>query len=679
MNDLAFDQVTPYIGLIPYSEQDAPFFFGRERERAIITANLMSARLTVLYGPSGAGKSSVLRAGVEHTLREQARRNVREQGEPEVVVVVFSNWRDDPIVGLSFAVHDAVKQTLTTMSQTDDDAPVRNEFVENLAAWTKRFNGELLIILDQFEEYFMYHAQEDGERTFAVEFPRAVNRAGLRVNFLVSLREDALSKLDRFKGRIPNLFDNYLRIGHLSQAAARDAIEKPVEEFNRRQTNETDRVTIEPALVGAVLSQVQTGRVTLTRDGTGGVADSNPQAEAPIETSYLQLVMTRLWREEMQSESHTLRWSTLDRLKGAEHIVRTHLDSVMDRLLPDERAIASDVFRYLVTPSGTKIAYTSTDLGAYISTPGVTLTPVLDKLAGSGLRILRTVDPPPDQPRETRYEIFHDVLAAAILDWRRRYMQEKEKREFEYRLAEEARAEQQRAEEERRQKELADARKLAEVEAQASRRLRRLTAALVVVSIFAIIAAGLALRNSADADAQRKVAEQKSVEADQQRQAADAQRKVAEQKSIEADQQRQAAEANAEAARMYQADYQVTLLKRLNDIRATNGLPPLDLNDDLSRMAQAHSKFMAENGISHVGADGSSVRTRLTEAGYGAGHPTEVVYGGDVTVDDAWTFWTTEPAHLQTLLDPVNTVVGIGIYKRGDLTYYTYDFGKPAP
>jgi uncharacterized protein YkwD len=351
----------------------------------------------------------------------------------------------------------------------------------------------------------------------------------------------------------------------------------------------------------------------------------------------------------------------------------------MDQLSPVERTIAADVFRYLVTPSGTKIAYTSTDLVAYISTPGVPLTPVLEKLAGSGLRILRTVDPPADQPRETRYEIFHDVLAAAILDWRARYMQEKQKREFEYRLAEEARAEQRRAEEERRQKELADARKLAEVEAQASRRLRRLTAALVVVSIFAIIAAGLALRNSADADAQRKVAEQKSVEANQQRQAADAQRKVAERKSIEADQQRQAAEANAEAARMYQADYQVTLLKRLNDIRATNGLPPLDLNDDLSRVAQAHSKYMAENGITHLGADGSRVSERLTEAGYGAGHPGEVIYGGDVTVDDAWTFWTTDPAHLQTLLDPVNTVVGIGIYKQGDLTYYTYDFGKPAP
>ena len=263
MSDPAQTPVTPYVGLVPYGEQDAPFFFGRERERGMIIANLMASRLTVLYGPSGSGKSSVLRAGVEHTLRQQAQQNLQEHGEPELIVVVFNNWRDDPLAGLSRAVQAAVQPILAALNRADDDSPDPYEFVKKLAAWTKRLKGELLIILDQFEEYFLYHPQEDGAGTFAVEFPLAVNSAELRVNFLVSLREDALSKLDRFKGRIPNLFDNYLRIGHLTQAAARAAIEKPLEEYNRRKPDAADHVTIEPALVDAVLSQVQTGRVTL--------------------------------------------------------------------------------------------------------------------------------------------------------------------------------------------------------------------------------------------------------------------------------------------------------------------------------------------------------------------------------------------------------------------------------
>ena len=88
---------TPYKGLMPYTEEDAPFFFGREAEREIITANLMASRLTLLYGASGVGKSSVLRAGVVHHLRQLAQQNLAERGTPEFAVVVFSSWRDDPL------------------------------------------------------------------------------------------------------------------------------------------------------------------------------------------------------------------------------------------------------------------------------------------------------------------------------------------------------------------------------------------------------------------------------------------------------------------------------------------------------------------------------------------------------------------------------------------------------
>src|SRR5207244_4309488 len=86
---------SPYKGLAAFddSDLDALLFFGRERESEIIAANLMAARITVLYGPSGVGKSSVLRAGVAHRLRE-------EQG---VGVIVFSNWTGDPVAALAEA------------------------------------------------------------------------------------------------------------------------------------------------------------------------------------------------------------------------------------------------------------------------------------------------------------------------------------------------------------------------------------------------------------------------------------------------------------------------------------------------------------------------------------------------------------------------------------------------
>ena len=63
--------ISPYKGLASFedSELDALLFFGREREREIVAANLVAARLTILYGTSGVGKSSLLKAAVARDLR----------------------------------------------------------------------------------------------------------------------------------------------------------------------------------------------------------------------------------------------------------------------------------------------------------------------------------------------------------------------------------------------------------------------------------------------------------------------------------------------------------------------------------------------------------------------------------------------------------------------------------
>ena len=72
---------SPYRGLRSFTEadEDAAFFFGRQEEVEIVAANLLSARLTLLYGPSGVGKSSVLLAGVVSSLRKRSRDEPRRR------------------------------------------------------------------------------------------------------------------------------------------------------------------------------------------------------------------------------------------------------------------------------------------------------------------------------------------------------------------------------------------------------------------------------------------------------------------------------------------------------------------------------------------------------------------------------------------------------------------------
>ena len=479
----------PYKGLIPYSEEDAAFFFGREAEREIITANLMASRLTLLYGASGVGKSSILRAGVAHHLRQIAQQNLAERGRPEFAIVVFAAWRDDPLEGLAGQIEDSFASALN--GQTYEPLPPSRALDETLHAWAERAGGELFIILDQFEEYFLYHPQEEGEGTFAVEFPRAVNRPDLRVSFLISIREDSLAKLDRFKGRIPNLFDNYLRLEHLNRQAAHAAIEKPIEQYNRLQATDEQRVSIEPALVQAVLDQVRTGQVVMGEAGYS-VGVSPTIAEARIETPYLQLVMTRLWDEEMGVGSRVLRLKTLEHLGGAVQIVKSHLDAAMSALPHSEQDAAARVFRHLVTPTGTKIAHTVPDLAEYAELPEEQVITVLDKLSGPEARILRPVAPPPDRPARFRYEIFHDVLAPAILSWRGRYEREEAERQAAIEAVE-------------KEREVARRRELT--------RLRRLVTALAVVFLLAVTGALVAGWQWLAAETNERLAATRAVEA----------------------------------------------------------------------------------------------------------------------------------------------------------------------
>ena len=192
--------ISPYKGLRMFEDSalDVPFFFGRERERGLVEANLMASRLTVLYGESGVGKSSLLRAGVAHHLRSVGRANLAERGEPELAVVVFDAWRDDPVAALSRACGEEVTRALGGSLPLPQ---ARLPLADALRGWQEILGGDLYVILDQTEEYFLYHRNDAGAGTFAAEFPAVVTSPSLRVNFLLAIREDALAKLDASKTR----------------------------------------------------------------------------------------------------------------------------------------------------------------------------------------------------------------------------------------------------------------------------------------------------------------------------------------------------------------------------------------------------------------------------------------------------------------------------------------------
>ena len=482
---------SPYLGLTFYAQEDAALFFGRDAEQAVLISNLRASRLTLLYARSEAGKSSVLRAGVAAKLAELAQRRVDQRGSARYIPIVFSSWRDNPTGELIEAVQQTITafrpravqaQSTNTLPNVAFDAPTAPSdatlphrqptaqgrptypsLSEAIAAATRATGAALLVMLDQFEEYFLYRSREAGYGRFADELAACINQADLRANFLISIREDAYSGLgDLFQGRIRNVYSNYLHLENLTRESAREVIEKPIASFNALHRTEVP-VNIEPSLVDVILGQLGSDQFAPDRGVIGRLADTNgAERSGEVAPPYLQLVMKRLWETEAARGSRILRRATLEELGGAQTIVRTHVDRALGDLPEEDREAAIDFFRHLVTPSGTKIALAAADLAEYTGHPAENASALLERLAHSDTRLVRLVPPPPGSEGGTRYEISHDLLVPAILEWSRR----------------------QRAVRLEREKELAE--RQAQLEKRRARMFRALALALALVLVLAL-------------------------------------------------------------------------------------------------------------------------------------------------------------------------------------------------
>jgi WD40 repeat protein len=450
------EKASPYMGLNPYSEADADKFFGRNHDIQRIVNSFLTWRLTVLYGASGVGKSSVLGAGVIPALKEKAKHNIKDYAEPRLAVIMFpplkSNWQIEPFTNLKAQIKKQIEKEMGSLFFPIEPPNSELSFVEMLKDWTWSLGGEdgwLFIILDQFEEFFQYHPNAESEGGFIAELAKALSQPNLHVNFLISLRKDFFVNLNRLRERIPGILDICLYIDHLNQQEAREAIEKPIKQYNdnlKEKGTSEQPIEIEPKLVDALLKAIpQVKKNKESQDAQGGVYN---QLEDQIFAPYLQLIMIRLWREIKNSNSHQLNLQTLISLgdqklpdedaqvkSAIENIVKEHVSEKMNDLSSDrQREIAAEIFKYLVTPSGTKYAYSTIDLVKAVNEDKqemekrleeTEVKDLLNKLSEGRQRIIQRISSSSDQPDVGRYEIFHDFLVSAILKWRRQYVDKK--------------------------------------------------------------------------------------------------------------------------------------------------------------------------------------------------------------------------------------------------------------
>lgn len=129
------------------------------------------------------------------------------------------------------------------------------------------------------------------------------------------------------------------------------------------------------------------------------------------------------------------------------------------------------------------------------------------------------------------------------------------------------------------------------------------------------------------------------------------------------------------------------MVELINQERADRDLSPLTVSSRLRSAARRHSEDMACNDFfSHTGSDGSTLSSRLLDAGYGFSWAAENIAASSSSSFSASAvvnMWMNSSGHKKNILNANAVHIGVGFRYFGDSNsgdfdaYYTADFGGP--
>lgn len=221
----------PYRGLSAFREQDAPFFYGRERFLIPLREVVEKRSFCAVIGPSGSGKSSTIHAGLLPGLREK-----------EDWLIALCRPGNRPFRSLASSL-------LSLRNPESSRYPSLPTAHELGAAWQEgehslcnaagdilgiyEEGGRLLVVLDQFEELYSLSTGPSIRRTFLDFLFSGANRDYTYypspVTLLITLRADFMGEALSYRPFADLLQKRSLMLGPMNRDELREVIVEPAE------------------------------------------------------------------------------------------------------------------------------------------------------------------------------------------------------------------------------------------------------------------------------------------------------------------------------------------------------------------------------------------------------------------------------------------------------------------
>ncbi len=403
------DSQHPWPGLNSFTEANASFFFGREREVEDIGRMVQQEIVTVLYGKSGLGKSSILRAGVTPLLKKTGF---------IPIYIRFNHFEE------TLPLEDQVEvyiEKVTAAENIDAPRPVREEtlweyFHKQGSNWWSDDNllVKPVLIFDQFEELLTI-GQENPQRAkrcaaFLTELEDLVeNRPpaklqerfkierGLAKNYhldrldyrvVLSLREDYLADVESLRERLRLIMLNRYRLRPMSGEQALNVISKPGGHL------------VENDVAVQIVDFVSEAKVS----NLATKAERSDMASRQVEPTLLSVILRELNNRRIQSGSDTISSDLVLHSKPAE-ILTDFYERGLEGL---DKTVREFIEQQLLTASGARNRTAEEDALSLYNISETAITTLINR------RIIQR-----DSTGKMKWlELTHDSLAEVVRNGR---------------------------------------------------------------------------------------------------------------------------------------------------------------------------------------------------------------------------------------------------------------------
>jgi WD40 repeat protein len=305
----------PYKGLLAFGEEDAAFFFGRERFVDSLVQVTQSQPLVAVIGSSGSGKSSVVFAGLLPQLRSKGNWLI-ESFRPQ----------SQAFYGLASALVRLLQPELDATQQLGRAAELSKQIkLGNLslsqvvASLLERYpHKRLLLVIDQFEEIYTLCSDTQEQQQFVDALLDAVKSAPYSLTIVLTLRADFFScvlNYTAFSAALQQYKPQLLLT--MNREEMQSAIEEPAQKME---------VTLEWGLTERILNDI-----------------SLEPGNLPL----LEFALTQLWSKQSQGK---LTHQAYEEIGGVAKALANHAESVYEQLSEGDRQRIERIFIQLVRP-----------------------------------------------------------------------------------------------------------------------------------------------------------------------------------------------------------------------------------------------------------------------------------------------------------------------------------------